>query len=148
VVRGKKNSQMSKEIRRRLPIKFAINLLVVHQFIGLILFNGPINDMGVVGAVYFSITSMATIGIGDLTPNPKNMFETIITLVYLSTGITILSALYISISYHFQHFHYVTLLHTLRTAYNRLRRSKKVHGDGTPNGPRIYDNGFIENDKY
>ncbi|KAH7724078.1 recQ-mediated genome instability protein 1-like protein [Aphelenchoides avenae] len=117
----RKNYKKAK-IRRRLPIKVAACLLVVHQFLGVILFNGPINEMGIVGSIYFSLTSVATIGFGDYTPQAKNLFETIVVIVYISAGIIILSALLVSIAYHYQRVHYVSLkaqLHYLSHIFAR-----------------------------
>ncbi|KAI6202012.1 hypothetical protein M3Y96_00903200 [Aphelenchoides besseyi] len=61
VVRGKKPTVQ--DFAAQLPIKGAINLLIGHQLLGLLLFNGLIEDIGVIGSVYFSLTSMATIGL-------------------------------------------------------------------------------------
>ncbi|KAI6223775.1 hypothetical protein M3Y99_01431100 [Aphelenchoides fujianensis] len=100
VVRGKKPTVQ--DFANQLPIKGAINLLIGHQLIGLLLFNGLIEDIGVVGSVYFSITSMATIGFGDIVVKPSNAFELVVLLSYASSGIIVLSALFISISYYIQ----------------------------------------------
>uniref|UniRef100_A0A915DQ05 Potassium channel domain-containing protein n=1 Tax=Ditylenchus dipsaci TaxID=166011 RepID=A0A915DQ05_9BILA len=97
------------QIRRRLPIKAAVNLLVI-------------------ATIYFSITSMATIGLGDYHPDPENLLETIVCIVYLSSGIIILSALCLSIAYHFQRMHYVVLkewLHLLYVYYKQKRESEQ-----------------------
>ncbi|KAI1719787.1 ion channel domain-containing protein [Ditylenchus destructor] len=56
------------QIRRRLPIKAAVNLLFVHQCIGVLIYSGLLKNFTVIATIYFSITSMATIGLGDYHP--------------------------------------------------------------------------------
>jgi hypothetical protein len=51
VLRGKQPT--IRDFSNQLPIRGAINILVVHQLIGLMLFNGLIDDIGVVGSIYF-----------------------------------------------------------------------------------------------
>ncbi|KAI6185226.1 hypothetical protein M3Y99_01948000 [Aphelenchoides fujianensis] len=107
----------------------AINLLIGHQLIGLLLFNGLIEDIGVVGSVYFSITSMATIGFGDIVVKPSNAFELVVLLSYASSGIIVLSALFISISYYIQLVHYGFLADALHKLYEKTTsRRKKSQG--------------------
>lgn len=94
---------------------------------------------------------MATIGFGDFVPHPKNFFELAVILTYLGTGITLLSALYISISYYFQYFHYVTFVSWMRWFHMKLwNRRKHVNAPKpTENGNATgINNGFIENEKY
>ncbi|KAI6190628.1 TWiK family of potassium channels protein 7 [Aphelenchoides bicaudatus] len=118
-----------RDFSNQLPIKGALNMLLVHQIVGLLLFNGLIEDIGVVASIYFSMTSTATIGFGDIVPSPANAWELIVILTYASSGIIILSAVFISISYYIQLLYYGHLsnwLHSIyKPAYGR-RRSNKV----------------------
>lgn len=57
----------------------------------------------------FSIVSISTTGLGDFKPTPKNMAQTLIIILYLCIGITILSAIYASLAYYWQRFHFITL---------------------------------------
>ncbi|KAI6229591.1 hypothetical protein M3Y95_00546900 [Aphelenchoides besseyi] len=128
VVRGKKPTVQ--DFAAQLPIKGAINLLIGHQLLGLLLFNGLIEDIGVIGSVYFSLTSMATIGFGDIVVKPSNTFELIVLLAYASSGIIVLSALFISISYYVQLVHYgyvADLLHRFYESFRRRKRENRVH---------------------
>jgi len=45
-------------MRRRLPIKASLNLLFLHQCVGVLIYSGLVRDFPIVAAVYFSITSM------------------------------------------------------------------------------------------
>lgn len=84
---------------------------------------------------------MATIGLGDLHPDPKNWFETIVVLLYMSSGIIILSALFISLAYHFQKLYYIILKDYLHRIYGACRRKDhKV-------APRNLENGGINYQK-
>ncbi|KAI1723900.1 ion channel domain-containing protein [Ditylenchus destructor] len=112
------------QIRRRLPIKAAVNLLFVHQCIGVIIYSGLLKNFTVIATIYFSITSMATIGLGDYHPDPNSLLETIICILYMSSGIIILSALCLSIAYHFQRMHYVILKEWLHLLYLKWSKNK------------------------
>lgn len=50
---------------------------------------------------------MATTGLGDLFPNPKSMFETLVIISYLGIGITLLSGVFSSTAFYVEQFHFV-----------------------------------------
>jgi len=130
VVRGKKPIVRSNALQQRLPLMATLRFMFVFLFIGLMLYNGILQEMGSIESVYFIVTSIQTTGIGDFVPKPKNMAETIIELTYLGTGITLMSALLINISYYYQviyHVHLAGWLHTLcerRSSKHRLQPNK------------------------
>lgn len=41
----------------QLPIKVALNMLALHQLLGVVLFNGLIKEIGIVGSIYFRYCS-------------------------------------------------------------------------------------------
>ncbi|KAI6171148.1 Casein kinase II subunit beta [Aphelenchoides bicaudatus] len=118
VVRGRKPIVRSNALMQRLPLKAAMQFMFFFLFIGMMLYNGLLQEMGSVEAVYFIVTSIETTGIGDFVPQPKNMMETVVELTYIGAGITLMSALLINISYHYQklyHVHLAGWLHDMRT---------------------------------
>ncbi|KAH7706418.1 Twik (KCNK-like) family of potassium channelsalpha subunit 5 [Aphelenchoides avenae] len=128
VVRGKKGSS-DDEVSRQLPVARSIGFLVVHQFVGQVLLNGPINDFGPFGVLYFSYTSMATWGVSDFVPTPKSTWECAILIVYIVAGVLLLCVLITAISYRVQYFCYVTVQGFLRDCSQRKERRKIHQGD-------------------
>ncbi|KAH7693065.1 TWK-1 protein, partial [Aphelenchoides avenae] len=114
------------EVSGQLPVAKTIGFLVVHQFVGQVLFNGPINDFGPFGVLYFSYTSMATWGVGDFIPTPKSTWECAIMIVYIVSGVLLLCVLITAITYRVQYFCYVTVQGFLRD-FSRRHAKRKVH---------------------
>uniref|UniRef100_A0A914CTF4 Potassium channel domain-containing protein n=1 Tax=Acrobeloides nanus TaxID=290746 RepID=A0A914CTF4_9BILA len=103
-------------------------LLALHTLIVVIINNEWIQQIGVLNSIYFSITSIATIGLGDYLPNPRNTFESIVCQFYIAAGITILSAWFTSWSYHYQRLFFIVLrryLHHIYKEFYLLRHHRK-----------------------
>uniref|UniRef100_A0A915E3S2 Potassium channel domain-containing protein n=1 Tax=Ditylenchus dipsaci TaxID=166011 RepID=A0A915E3S2_9BILA len=78
-----------------LPLKFVLLMIILHSLIGGIIFHVWIDEMPYVTAIYFSFISITTIGYGDLNPNPDNLIHTLIIIIYLSTGLVVMSRWYL-----------------------------------------------------
>uniref|UniRef100_A0A915ES46 Potassium channel domain-containing protein n=1 Tax=Ditylenchus dipsaci TaxID=166011 RepID=A0A915ES46_9BILA len=91
-------------IHDNLPLKSLSLIIILHSLIGGIIFHFWIDSMPFISAVYFSFISITTIGFGDLNPNPDNLFHTLIIIIYLSTGIVVMSTLFGSLSNHMKIF--------------------------------------------
>uniref|UniRef100_A0AC34FC03 Potassium channel domain-containing protein n=1 Tax=Panagrolaimus sp. ES5 TaxID=591445 RepID=A0AC34FC03_9BILA len=114
------------EIKKKMPISGILNLLIAHQFLGLLLFNGILANFGVIESLYFNIVAIGMIGFGDIVPKPNNLFESIIIMLYISFGIVILSALLVSICYHFQRLYFVLLKNWLYNRWQRWNAKRKL----------------------
>lgn len=103
----------------------------------------------------FSITSEATIGMGDYLPNTRNFFESCVAYFYMATGITIISSWFSCFSYYYQRAHFVVIrrfLHYLYKEYCVLKekdRESHVHKktDEIENGVNGVNKEFYENTK-
>uniref|UniRef100_A0A914C4I5 Potassium channel domain-containing protein n=1 Tax=Acrobeloides nanus TaxID=290746 RepID=A0A914C4I5_9BILA len=103
-----------------MPTMRSINALVWHTLIVCIINNEWIQQIGVFNSIYFSITSEATIGMGDYLPNTRNFFESCVAYLYMATGITIISSWFSCFSYYYQRTYFVVIrrfLHYLYTDY-------------------------------
>uniref|UniRef100_A0AC34GSR5 Potassium channel domain-containing protein n=1 Tax=Panagrolaimus sp. ES5 TaxID=591445 RepID=A0AC34GSR5_9BILA len=98
-----------KEKKRQMPISGAFNMLVLHQFIGIILFNTVFAKLGVVKAWYFVWITTAMIGFGDIAPEPANLLSSVAMLLYFAIGNIVIQAMLICICYHIQRVHLVLL---------------------------------------
>ncbi|CAD5218621.1 unnamed protein product [Bursaphelenchus okinawaensis] len=124
VVRGKNPTKTS--LINQLPLVSCINLLVVHLFIGILLFSGLIMELSVVDSVYFTIITITTVGFGDIAPKPHNMFETIVVMIFLSSGIVVMAALLVTLSYYFQLIFYGYINDWIYDLYERFNCKRKV----------------------
>ena len=114
------------EVKKQLPISGAINLLIAHQFLGVILFNGILDNLGVIESLYFNVLAIGMIGFGDIVPKPANLFQSLIIIFYISFGIVILSALLVSLCYHFQRLYFVVLKTWLFNRWQRWNAKRKL----------------------
>jgi len=58
-------------------------------------------------AVYFSFISITTIGYGEICPSPKGIFETLVIIAYLASGIVVMFTLFGSLSEMIRKIHYM-----------------------------------------
>ncbi|KAF7640505.1 Ion_trans_2 domain-containing protein [Meloidogyne graminicola] len=115
---------------QRLPLASILTLLVIHQCIGLVIYSFWIKDLPIISTIYFSITTMATSGFGDYHPDTDSWPETLIAILYISVGIVLLSALFLTIALYYQTFLYIQLKGTLVQLYDKYlfwKRRSKVH---------------------
>uniref|UniRef100_A0A914GV86 Potassium channel domain-containing protein n=3 Tax=Globodera rostochiensis TaxID=31243 RepID=A0A914GV86_GLORO len=91
----------------RLPLKVVVLLILFHSLLGGLIFHFWIQRMPIFPAIYFSFISITTIGFGDLFPEPQNLFETMVIIVYLSAGIAIMSTLFNTLGDHLRRIHYL-----------------------------------------
>ncbi|VIO95728.1 Uncharacterized protein BM_BM3482 [Brugia malayi] len=92
---------------RRLPLSIVVTLLLTHSVIGGLLFHFWIDQMPVIPAIYFSFVSITTIGYGDITPTPNNAIQTLIIVLYLATGMVIMSTFVASLYNYLRRLHYL-----------------------------------------
>uniref|UniRef100_A0A7E4ZR07 Ion_trans_2 domain-containing protein n=1 Tax=Panagrellus redivivus TaxID=6233 RepID=A0A7E4ZR07_PANRE len=114
------------EKKRKMPLKGALNLLVLHLCLGVVLFNGIVADIGVIRAVYFCFLTIAMIGFGDIIPQPRNMLESLVIMGYCAFGIIVLSVVQLSFCYHIQRWIYVVLRGQMSTYFQRRESQKKI----------------------
>ncbi|KAI6237498.1 hypothetical protein M3Y95_00271500 [Aphelenchoides besseyi] len=127
VVRGERPKLPLDEIPDRMSIKMCLNLMFVYAVIGLVLFSGLLEKYDVVQTIYFLAISTETIGLGDVEHMTINLGDSLLTIVYLTFGIIIVSAFFLNISYYFQVFFYVHLteyLHKLYEWSTNVRKQK------------------------
>ncbi|KAL3069322.1 hypothetical protein niasHS_018047 [Heterodera schachtii] len=91
----------------RLPLKVVVLLILFHSLLGGLIFHFWIQKMPIFPAIYFSFISITTIGFGDLCPEPQNLCETLVIIVYLSCGIAIMSTLFNTLGDHLRCIHYL-----------------------------------------
>lgn len=91
----------------RLPLPVVTLILLLHSVIGGLMFHFLFDDMPITPAIYFSFISITTIGFGDIYPKPKCLLETLLIIVYLSAGISIISTIFGTISDHLRRIHYL-----------------------------------------
>nr|CAD2143330.1 unnamed protein product [Meloidogyne enterolobii] len=95
------------EIEQQLPIIIITILIVLHSLIGGLLFHFVFDNMPLFRAIYFSFISITTIGFGDISPQPKNLLETISIIIYLSSGISIMSTMFGALGENLRRIHYL-----------------------------------------
>nr|CAD2207288.1 unnamed protein product [Meloidogyne enterolobii] len=95
------------EIEQQLPIIIITILIVLHSLIGGLLFHFVFDNMPLFRAIYFSFISITTIGFGDICPKPKNLLETISIIIYLSSGISIMSTMFGALGENLRRIHYL-----------------------------------------
>ncbi|KAL3085628.1 hypothetical protein niasHT_037369 [Heterodera trifolii] len=105
---------------QRMPMMPIIILFILHNVVGLLIYSVWLKQWPIISAIYFSITTMATSGFGDYHPDTDSWMEVIVAMVYLSVGIVLLSALFLTIALHYQLFHHVFLKVQLAKAYYQL----------------------------
>lgn len=102
--------------QQHISLRKSLYLLCIHQFIGVLLYGSLLKNYSPVAVIYFwsffvlkkfpiffsSITSMATIGVGDIHPNATNLVEALVAIIFLGVGMILLAALLIALAYHFQ----------------------------------------------
>uniref|UniRef100_A0A183BLR0 Ion_trans_2 domain-containing protein n=1 Tax=Globodera pallida TaxID=36090 RepID=A0A183BLR0_GLOPA len=96
-------------VNYHMPLVKAVHWLIVHQFVGLLLYGELFKHYRPIETLYFCLTSMGTIGIGDFHPDAANVLEAAVAIVFLGSGIGLLAALMIGIAYHFQSLFFITL---------------------------------------
>ncbi|CAD5224701.1 unnamed protein product [Bursaphelenchus xylophilus] len=124
VVRGKNPTKNS--LANKLPLVSCINLMVVHLFLGILLFSGLIMNLSVIDSVYFTVITITTVGFGDIAPKPHNMFETVVCMVFISSGMIVMAALLVTLSYYFQLIFYGYLNDWIFDLYEKLTSRRKV----------------------
>ncbi|KAL3119464.1 hypothetical protein niasHT_008978 [Heterodera trifolii] len=96
-------------VNYHMPLVKALKWLIMHQFVGLLIYGQFFKQYRPIETLYFCLTSMATIGIGDFHPDAANVLEAAVAIVFLGSGIGLLAALMIGIAYHFQSLFFITL---------------------------------------
>ncbi|KAI3417573.1 hypothetical protein GPALN_013293 [Globodera pallida] len=120
---------------QRIPVVPIIILFILHNCVGLLIYSVWLKQWPIVSAIYFSITTMATSGFGDYHPDTDSWMEVIVAMLYLSVGIILLSALFLTIALHYQIFHHVYLKVKLAQAYYRMaHKCFKINGQNARNG--------------
>uniref|UniRef100_A0A915NWS3 Potassium channel domain-containing protein n=1 Tax=Meloidogyne floridensis TaxID=298350 RepID=A0A915NWS3_9BILA len=101
---------------QRLPLSSILALLIFHQCVG--------------------ITTMATSGFGDYHPDTDSWPETIIAVLYISIGIVLLSALFLTLALYYQTFLYIEFKGIFVQLYDKLLLWKRCN--------KVGDNGIVE----
>uniref|UniRef100_A0A1I7SEJ6 Ion_trans_2 domain-containing protein n=1 Tax=Bursaphelenchus xylophilus TaxID=6326 RepID=A0A1I7SEJ6_BURXY len=75
---------------------------------------------------FSSVITITTVGFGDIAPKPHNMFETVVCMVFISSGMIVMAALLVTLSYYFQLIFYGYLNDWIFDLYEKLTSRRKV----------------------
>ncbi|GMR56002.1 hypothetical protein PMAYCL1PPCAC_26197, partial [Pristionchus mayeri] len=103
-----RNSYMrgTEEWNGEMPLRITALLLTLWMLVGGFLFSRGFDKLSYFDAVYYSFISVSTIGYGDIIVYPKDVFETVVMLLYFSVGMIFLTTLTGSLSNYLQKLHY------------------------------------------
>ncbi|KAF1768358.1 hypothetical protein GCK72_000170 [Caenorhabditis remanei] len=81
-------------------------LLALHCFIGALIFSFWIDELPFLDAFYFSFISITTIGYGDYSPTPDGVFQYLVVILYLCTGVATMLMFFAPLQRGIQWIHY------------------------------------------
>ncbi|KAI6238813.1 hypothetical protein M3Y99_00638000 [Aphelenchoides fujianensis] len=125
VVRGTKPKIPLDEIPDRMSFRVLFNLMFVYAVVGIVLFSGVLEKYDIVQTLYFLAISVETIGLGDVEHQTTNLWDSLLCISYLTFGIVIVSAYFLSVSFYWQCFFYVHLPEHLHKLHEWLTIGRK-----------------------
>uniref|UniRef100_A0A914VG55 Potassium channel domain-containing protein n=1 Tax=Plectus sambesii TaxID=2011161 RepID=A0A914VG55_9BILA len=93
--------------KEHLPIAIILFLLLNHTLLGGLLFHITEDQLEFQTSIYFSFISFTTIGYGDIYPTPQSGKHVIGIILYLTSGMVIMSTFVAALGSHLQRIHYL-----------------------------------------
>uniref|UniRef100_A0A0N5ARI3 Ion_trans_2 domain-containing protein n=1 Tax=Syphacia muris TaxID=451379 RepID=A0A0N5ARI3_9BILA len=103
----KKQKKLDTSDDTRLPLPIVILLLLILSVAGGFLFHFWIDQRDIIPAIYFSFVSITTIGFGDIIPTPDGWLQTSVVILYLATGMVVMSTFVAALLNYLRKLHYL-----------------------------------------
>uniref|UniRef100_A0AC34QH25 Potassium channel domain-containing protein n=1 Tax=Panagrolaimus sp. JU765 TaxID=591449 RepID=A0AC34QH25_9BILA len=110
----------------KFPFFGALKFILTFHIIGLILFNGFLDNFGIVETVYFDYFTSAFIGFGDISPNPKIIWQSLVLFFYLPFGGIFQAVYHAFAGYWVQRLYYVIFRNYLYNWHIARQQKKEI----------------------
>nr|CAD2190335.1 unnamed protein product [Meloidogyne enterolobii] len=121
VVRPMSKDKIGPSAQKQIALRKSLYLLCVHQLIGMFIYGALLKQYTPIVVLYFCLTSMATIGIGDYHPDAGSLWQALVAIIFMSIGMVLLASLLIALAYHFQTIFFVHLQGWLQRKFDERK---------------------------